>query len=108
MTKLFPELKKEGGDLTVGCWLHSAMGVQSFPYNCTQGDLWANQIVKGNRHDPKNTFQWDHVEENLPYSETYNATLPQVQKVQKDGDTAFSIVQYIDDARMLASTEERL
>ena len=48
---------KEGGDLTVGCWLRSAMGVKSSPYNCTQGGLRPNQIVKSNQRDPKNSFQ---------------------------------------------------
>ena len=27
VTQLFPDPKKKGGDLTVGCWLRSAMGV---------------------------------------------------------------------------------
>ena len=65
-----------------------------------------NQIVKGNRRDPKNTFQWDHIETNLLCSETYNATRPEVQKVWKDGATTSDIVQYIDDARTLASTDK--
>jgi len=82
--------------------------VKSSPYNCTQGGLSANNIIKGNRRDPENTFQWDHTEENLPCSSIYNAALPEVQKLRKDGDTAFDIVQYIGDARTLASTEEQL
>ena len=48
VTQLFPKLKWEGVDLTVGCWLHSVMGLKSSPYNCTQGGLRANQIVEGN------------------------------------------------------------
>ena len=42
----------------------------------------------------------------MPCSTTYNATRPAVQKVRKDELTASDIVQYMDDARTLAATEE--
>ena len=106
LTRLFPELLEEGADLLVGAWLRCAMGVTSSPYICTQGALRAKQIIKGNRHDPNNTFQWEHLEKNLPCSTTYDATRPAVRKVRKDGLTASEIVQYMDDARTLAANEE--
>ena len=65
----------------------------------------ANQIVKGDRRDPKNTFKWDHIEENVSCSKTY-VTHPEVQKVRKDGDIASDIIQYVDNVRTLTSTEE--
>ena len=106
LTRLFPELLAEGEDKLVGAWLRCAMGVTSSPYICTQGALRAKQIIKGDRHDSTNTFQWDHLETNLPCSVAYNATLPEVRKVRKDGLTASNIVQYMDDTRTLAATEE--
>ena len=66
VTQLYPDLQKEGGDLTVGSWLRCTMGVKSSPYICPQGGLWVNQIIKGNRLDPKNTFQLDYIEDDLP------------------------------------------
>ena len=75
-----------------GCWLCCAMEVKLFPYICTQGGLRENQIVTGNQRDPKNTFQWDHIEDNLSCSKTYNATRPEVRKVWKDRDTASDII----------------
>ena len=61
LTQLFPELLAEGEDKLVGAWLRCAMGVILFPYICTQGALPAKQIIKGDQHDPINTFQWDHL-----------------------------------------------
>ena len=48
LTQLFPDLRKEGADLLLDAWLRCAMGMTSSPYICTQGGLWANQIIKGN------------------------------------------------------------
>ena len=107
LTQLFSEFIEEGKDCVLACWLRNAMGLKSSPYNCVQGALRAKQIVKGNRRDPKNTFQWDHIAENLPCSKTYNASKPLLSKLRKDGEIASDIVQYVDDARTLASSEER-
>ena len=106
LTQLFPELLGEGEDMLVGAWLRCAMGVTSSPYIYTQGALQANQIIKGDRHDSKNTFQWNRLEKNLLCLATYNATHPKVRKVRKDGLMSSDIVQYMDDTRTLAATKE--
>ena len=102
LTQLFPKLIEEGNDCVLICWLQNAMGLKLLPYHCVQGALRAKQIVKGNRRDPKNTFQLDHIEENLPCSKIYNASRPLSLKVQKAGDVASDIVQYVDSACTLA------
>ena len=33
LAQLFPELIEEGDNINISCWLQSAMGVKSFPYN---------------------------------------------------------------------------
>ena len=106
VTQLFPELLEEGEDMLVGAWLQCAMGMKSSPYICTQGAFRAKQNIKGDRHDSKNTFQWDHLEKNLPCLATYNATRPEVQKIRQNELTVSDIVQYMDDAQTLAATEE--
>jgi hypothetical protein len=59
--------------------------------------------------DPKvvgNPFLWDHIELNLPCSKDYDATKPRLIKMQKDGDIASEVVQYVDDVRIITATRE--
>ena len=86
MTQLFPAMITNGVDLVLALWLQNAIGITSSPYNYVQGALSAKQIVKGNQHDPKNSFQRNHTKENLAHSDTYDGLVPSLKKVWKDGD----------------------
>jgi hypothetical protein len=49
--------------------LHRAtMGLKSSPYQCTQAMGIAEEVNRGDRHDPGNVFWWDYVRFNLPGS----------------------------------------
>ena len=107
MTQLFPEMIKDGVDLILAIWLQNSMGITLLSYNCDQEALRAKQIVKGNQHDPKNLFRWNHIKENLGCSDIYNRLVHSLKKVWKDGDLALDIIQYIDDAQTIVLSEER-
>jgi hypothetical protein len=106
LTQLFPELKGEASCIIVGRWLRNAMGLRPSPYCSIQGGLRAKRIILGDPDDPANPFQWDSIEENLPCSEGYNASLPWITKVRKDKMAAADIAQYVDDVRVVAPTSD--
>ena len=56
----------------------------------------------GDRSDNKNVYQWDHVCENLPFLEDYNANVLMIQKVWIYNKLASKIVQYVDNLRIIA------
>jgi hypothetical protein len=41
----------------------------------------AEEVIGGDRKDPKNVFQWDTVKLNLPGSKDYDPNRPFVRKV---------------------------
>ena len=61
----------------------------------------------GDQHASSNAYQWDHVLENLPFTQAYKASLPQIRKVRRDGGLASEVVQYVDDLRIVAYSEEQ-
>jgi len=106
LTQLFPEWKDPKFRLLVGRWTRNAMGLKPSPYNSVQGALVAKHFVMGNPKDPANPFSWDHLKFNLPGSPDYDATLPRLMKIRKDGLLASGVVQYIDDLRIMAASKE--
>ena len=60
----------------------------------------------GNQRDDNNPFAWHSIRLNLPGTADYNPTLPWMLKIRKDGLVASDIVQYVDDVRIMAPTEE--
>ena len=87
------------------------MGLKPSPYCSIQGALRAKRIVTdsfvGDRHDPRNAYQWDHVIENLPFSAQYKANFPKLRKVRRDGHLALEVVQYVDDLRIMAHSQDQ-
>jgi hypothetical protein len=55
-------------------WTRAAMGLRSSPFQCVQGMGIAEEVIRGNRHDPANVFRWHSVVLNLPGSEEYDRT----------------------------------
>ena len=106
LSQLYPE-QREGKDSTVtGAWMRSAMGLKTSPYNAVQGSQRAKRIILGDPRDPLNPFHWATIKLNLPGTENYNPSEPWILKMRADGSPAAEIVQYVDDVRIIAPTEE--
>ena len=108
LSQLYPEqCEGKGSDSTVtGAWMRSAMGLKTSPYNAVQGSQRAKRIILGDPRDPLNPFHWATIKLNLPGTENYNPAEPWIQKMRADGLPAAEIVQYVDDVRIIAPTEE--
>jgi hypothetical protein len=65
-------------------WLRAAMGLKSSPYQAVQALGFAEEIIRGDRRDPRNIFRWERVRLNLPSCEAYNLSLPWVSKVRSE------------------------
>ena len=111
LSQLFPEMTRDQTQQYVGVWLRNAMGLSPSPYASVQGALRAKGHITGrlmgDRHASSNAYQWDHVLENLPFTSAYKASLPQIRKVRRDGGLASEVVQYVDDLRIVAHSEEQ-
>jgi hypothetical protein len=92
---------KEGKEGTVWeCWHRAAMGLTSSPYQACQGMAFAEEVIRGDRHNPLNIFRWDSVRLNLPGSQTYDPAKPWVSKIRSDdGHIAVDFCTFVDDAR---------
>lgn len=80
-------------------WTRCLMGAKSSPYQTIRAMLWAEDVIRGNRHSPDNPLRWDFVRLNLPGSKDYDPTLPWVSKVRSDGFIASDFFIYVDDCR---------
>jgi hypothetical protein len=91
----------EGKDGAVWeCWHRAAMGLTSSPYQACQGMAFAEEVIRGDRLDPRNIFRWDLVRLNLPGSQTYDPAKPWVSKIRSnDGHIAVDFCTFVDDAR---------
>ncbi len=47
------------------CWLRNLMGFKPSPYNSIRMYLILEEVIRGDRHDPKNAFQWNSILLNL-------------------------------------------
>jgi len=63
------------------------------------------EVIRGNRWDPKNPFHWDQVVCNLPSDWNYEPSHPYVYKGRPDGHIAGDLFTYIDDQRITAPSE---
>ena len=86
-------------------WARNFMGLTDSPYRSLQLMIQAKFIAYGRRdrhghHAEDNPFRWDRVKLNLPGSATYNAMLPWVMKIRKDGHLACEVYVYVDDGRV--------
>ena len=99
---LFPEMKRHGAQMLIGVWIRNAIDLFSLPFNSIQSIIIAKNIIIGDRKDVKNPFHWNKLEESLPFSESYKASLPKLRKVRLDGRHGSEIVIYVDDVRIVA------
>ena len=82
------------------CWerfCRNYFGQTDSPGRSIQMGVKGKQLALGDRIDPMNPYQWDHVEMNLPGNPSYNPTRPWVSKRRKDGCIASDSSVYVDD-----------
>ena len=76
-------LPQETKNLLVITWNRIAMGLKWSPYQAVYFLHHAEEVIRGDRKEPKNVFRWDRVRLNLPGQESYDPALPWVSKVRK-------------------------
>jgi hypothetical protein len=77
----------------------SSNGGQSSPYQAVFGLTVADEIIKGDRLNEGNIFQWVRVRLNLLGDEGYDPHLLWVSKVREDGRIAADLFTFMDDLR---------
>lgn len=86
-------------------WVRNLMGFKPSPYGSIKTALVAEEVVRGDRHDPTNPYQWDRVNLNLP-GPGFNPTKAWVSKIRKDELVACDLFTFVDDERITGPTEE--
>ncbi len=90
------------------CWRRSLMGFRPSPYNSIRMFLIAEEVIRGDRHNLSNTFQWSYVHLNLPGMKEYNPSLACLSKWQVDGLLASNFVCLVDDPRVVGHGQARV
>jgi hypothetical protein len=67
------------------------MGFQSSPYNSVRMYLIAEEIIRGDRHDSTNAFQWDTIRLNLPGTTKYDPLQAGLSKWRTNGSLASNL-----------------
>jgi hypothetical protein len=89
------------------CWSRCMMGLKPSPYFCIKGLLLALEMVKGDRWDERNPFQWGGVVLNLPGSAQYEPSQPKIYRVKLHStEIAAVLLSYVDDMRAADGGEE--
>jgi hypothetical protein len=86
-------------------WVRNLMGFRPSPYCSIKTALVAEEVVRGDRTDSRNPYQWDRVVLNLP-GPGYDPTKAWVSKVRLDGSVASDLFTFVDDERITGATEE--
>jgi hypothetical protein len=89
-------------------WTKNLMGFRSSPYNSVKMYRICEEILRGDRRDPDNAFQWDHVRPNLPGSKSYTPSEGWLTKRRRDGTLASDVVAFVDDERVVGSGSDRV
>lgn len=74
-------------------------GAAPSPYLCCQGESRIIEYCKGDPDDTTNEFQFKTCHLNLPFSKTYDPSLPEVMLLREDGELATTEVTFVDDIR---------
>jgi hypothetical protein len=80
-------------------WERAAMGIKSSPYQVVSAMAVADEVIKGDRQDERNIFQWIVVRLNLPGNRDYDPNIPWVSKLRKDGKIVADLFTFVDDLR---------
>jgi hypothetical protein len=84
------------------------MGFRSLPYNSVKMYLIVEEILKGNRHDTGNAFQYNHVHLNLPGTAEYDPLIVWLSKRQSDGSLASNFVCFVNNQRIMGAGSARV
>ena len=90
------------------CWNRNLMGFRPSPYNSIRMFLIAEEVIRGDRHDPSNPLQWNCILLNLPGTREYNPSIAWISKRRTDGSLASDFVTFVDDLRLTAQGPERV
>ena len=90
------------------CWNRNLMGFRPSPYNSIRMFLIAEEVMRGDRHDPANPLQWNSILLNLPGTRAYNPSIAWISKRRTDGSLASDFVTFVDDLRLAAQGPERV
>ncbi len=74
------------------CWTRNLMGFRSSPYNSIRMYLIAEEIIRGDCHDPTNAFQWNTIRLNLPGTKEYKPSDAWLSKRRTDGSLASDFI----------------
>ena len=78
------------------------MAFQPSPYNSIQMFLLAEEVIRGDQHNPLNPLQWDCIMLNLPGNRQYNPSVAWLLKCHTDGSLASNFVTFVDNLRLAA------
>eukprot|EP00804_Cyclotella_cryptica_P012519 CCRYP_017724-RA/>CCRYP_017724-RA protein AED:0.34 eAED:0.23 QI:0/0/0/1/1/1/3/0/930 len=90
-------------------WYHlvcNAMAFSPSPYNSIRMALIAEEVIRGDKEDSMNPFQWNSVCLNLPGTSSYDPMTSWIAKVREDGLVACELFTFVDDERVTGATEE--
>lgn len=87
-------------------WVRCLMGFKPSPYNAVKMTLIAEEVVRGDRHDSENPFQWTSVELNLPGMIDYDPTKSWLYKLRQDGKEACDLFTFVDDERVIGPDKD--
>eukprot|EP00956_Cyclotella_meneghiniana_P026478 scaffold57383_cov35-Cyclotella_meneghiniana.AAC.2 len=82
------------------------MGFSPSPYNSIRMALIAEEVIRGDKADSMNPYQWNSVRLNLPGTSSYDPTTSWIAKVREDGLVACELFTFVDDERVTGATEE--
>jgi hypothetical protein len=69
--------------------------------------VFAEEMIFGDRHDPKNPCRRDWIRLNLPGQLDYDLSMPWVSKVRKeDGRIASDLFSFVDDLRPMRTSKK--
>ena len=88
-------------------WAKNFMGAKPSPFNSVRTQLIAEEIIRGDRHDTTNAFQWKTVKLNLPGTKAYKPNQAWIIRVREDGTLASDFVTFVDDQRVCGAGPQR-
>ena len=89
-------------------WKRNLMGFRSSPYNSVRMYLIIEEMIRGDRRDGSNPFQWESLMLNLPGTEAYNPSLPWVMQLRADNSMASGLTCFVDDQRVTGDEGTRV
>jgi hypothetical protein len=89
-------------------WSQCLMGFKLLPYNAVKLYLVAEEILRGDQHDPSNAFQYKHVWLNLPGTPAYLPSLSWISKRRCDGSLAINYVCFVNNQCVMGEGVEQV